>query len=71
MSNRLFREREVPAAGPSGLKPQQTSVQLKAGDATLESRLGVQNFNEKIERWFGMSDNYQSFQALCDWVVAF
>lgn len=53
MSNKLFREREATALGPSSLKPQQLDAQQKTGETTLESHLGIQNFNERIQRWFG------------------
>ena len=53
MSNKLFREREATALRPSSLKPQQLDAQQKTGETTSESHLGIQNFNEKIQRWFG------------------
>lgn len=53
MSNKLFREREADIAGPLSLIKPQLGAQIKAGEVTLESQLGIQSFNEKIERWFG------------------
>lgn len=66
MSNKLFREREAVIAGPSSLKPPQLGAQTKTSEATLESQLGIQNFNERIERWFGEYVKWRQF--LYDWL---
>lgn len=58
MSNALFREREVAIAGPSSLKTPQKGAYQNVGEATLESKLGIQSFNERIERWFGSTQQF-------------
>ncbi|KAL5482086.1 hypothetical protein EMCRGX_G022369 [Ephydatia muelleri] len=68
MSNKLFREREADIAGPLSLIKPQLGAQIKAGEVTLESQLGIQSFNEKIERWFGSTQQFSN-RVLRGWKI--